>query len=47
MFIRASIVARRMLQARGLSSLQITDAMAGYSLGCIITHAKTVAVQYR
>ena len=47
MSIRASVVAVRMLQTRGLSRVQVADAMAGFSLGCIILHANTVASQYR
>lgn len=47
MSIRASVVATRRLRSRGLSSVQVLDAMAGYSLGCIILHAETVASHYR
>ena len=47
MSIRASVVAMRMLQARGLSSVQVSDAMSGYSLGCILLRAETVASHYR
>ena len=47
MSIRASVVAMRVLRARGLSNVQVFDAMAGYSLGCIILRAETVASHYR
>lgn len=45
--IRASVIAQRRLQARGLSNRQILDAMAGYSLGCILLYTDTVAAGYR
>ena len=45
--IRASVAAIRMLRARGLSSAQVSDALAGYSLGCIILRSETVASHYR
>ena len=46
-YIRVSVIAQRRLRVRGLSDRQILDAMAGYSLGCILLRTDTVAAGYR
>ena len=45
-YIRASVIARRMLQARGLTPEQARKAMIGVSLGSVMLRPRTIAADW-